>query len=114
MIEPLHTPSMGFDNKKEELEYELSVGSSYLLDSLSNDKVEEWNKYITEKERIVELVLNAQTVNYKDCLIEGYRGVEDPFEREIADLQINQNPIDPSTVMREVIFKKDDISTAAS
>lgn len=99
---------MGFDSKKEEVEHELSVGSSYLLDSLDSTKVEEWNKYITEKERIVELILTAQTVNYRDCLIEGYRGVEDPFDREIADLQYNQNPIDPSTVMREVVFKRDD------
>jgi hypothetical protein len=108
VIEPLQTPTMGFDTKKEELEHELSVGSSYLLDSLNSDKVEEWNKYITEKERIVELVLTAQTVNYRDCLLEGYRGVEDPFEMEITDLQYNQNPIDPSQVIREVVFKRDD------
>jgi hypothetical protein len=112
VLEPLATPNKGFETKKEELEHELSVGSSYLIDSLNNDKVEEWNNYIREKERIVEIKLTAQTVNYKDCLIEGYRGVEDPFESEIADLQYNQNPIDPSQVIREVIFKKDDISTA--
>ena len=47
------------------------------------------NKYIWEKERIVELHLEAATVNYRDCLIESYRGAEDPFGSEISDLTYN-------------------------
>ena len=69
-----------------------------------------FNTYITEKERIVELKLDATTINYKDCLVDSYRGVEDPFGKEIQDLQYAQNPIDPSQVIREPIFKKDALS----
>jgi hypothetical protein len=53
------------------------------------------NRYILEKERKVELHLTAATINYRDCLIDSYRGAEDPFESEITDLSYNQNPIDP-------------------
>ena len=86
----------------------MSTGSSYLLNQLNHDEVENLNKYIAEKERIVELHLTAQSVNYKDCLVDSYRGVEDPFNTEIADLSYNQNPVDPSTVQRDVIFKRDE------
>lgn len=54
------------------------------------------NDFITEKERIVELHLNAATISYKEVLIQSYRGVEDPFDTEIADLNIMPNPADPS------------------
>jgi hypothetical protein len=42
-----------FENKKEELEYELSVGSSYLQDQLRAEDVDALNSYIREKERII-------------------------------------------------------------
>jgi hypothetical protein len=85
-----------FENKKEEQENELSVGSSYLQNSLNTEEVDSLNDYIKEKERIVELKLTAATISYKDVLIESYRGVEDPFQTEIGDLQYAQNPADPS------------------
>ena len=94
----------------DEEEYVLSVGSSFLQDALKHEEVDRYNTYITEKERIVELKLDATTINYKDCLVDSYRGVEDPFGTEIQDLQYAQNPIDPSQVIREPIFKKDALS----
>jgi hypothetical protein len=97
--------SAKFENKREEQEYQLSVGSSYLQNQLNSEEVDSLNEYIKEKERIVELHLDAATVNYKDVLVQSYRGVEDPFETEIADLNYLQNPIDPSQVVREVVFK---------
>jgi hypothetical protein len=97
----------GFENKKEEEEFVHSVGSSFLQDGLNHEEVDRYNTYIKEKERIVELYLDATTINYKDCLVDSYRGVEDPFGTEIQDLQYAQNPIDPSQVIREPIFKKD-------
>lgn len=75
-----------FEIRKEEVEYELSVGSSYLQDNLNSEEVENLNKYIEEKERIVELKIDAATVNYNNCLIQTYKGVEDPFETEIVEL----------------------------
>jgi len=103
-----------FENKKEELEYELSVGSSYLQDQLRAEDVDALNSYIREKERIIELHLDPATVNYRDCLIESYRGVEDPYESEISELSYAQNPADPSQVVRSVVFKHDDTSDTAS
>ena len=103
-------PGKGFDNKKEEEEYVHSVGSSFLQDSLNSYELEKYNAYIVEKERIVELKLDAATISYKDVLIDSYRGAEDPFGTEIQDLQYAQNPIDPSQVVREAIYKKDALS----
>ena len=72
-----------FDNVKDEDEYNHSVGSSYLQEALNSEEVEAYNNYITEKEKIVELNLDVASINYKDCLIDSYRGVEDPFGTEI-------------------------------
>jgi hypothetical protein len=51
-----------FENKKEEEEWVHSVGSSYLQDALNSDEVDQYNQYITEKEKIVELTLDKATV----------------------------------------------------
>ncbi len=75
-----------FENRKDELEHELSIGSSYLQDTLKSEEVDALNNYIEEKERIVELKLDAATVNYNSALIQTYKSVEDPFETEIAEL----------------------------
>jgi hypothetical protein len=99
-----------FENKKEEDEYVHSVGSSYLQEALNHEEVDQYNNYIMEKERIIELKFEAATAQYKESLIESYRGVEDPFGTEIQDLQYAQNPTDPSQVVREAIYKKDAIS----
>lgn len=85
-----------FEIKKDQAEYELSVGSSYLQDQLNVDELQGLNEFIKEKERIIEYKLDAATVSYKDVLIATYRGVEDPFDSELTDLSYLQNPIDPS------------------
>lgn len=72
------------------------MGSSYLQNQLNVEEVSALNEFIKEKERIVEYHLDAATVSYKDVLIAAYRGVEDPFDSELADLSYLQNPIDPS------------------
>lgn len=109
VLEPGH-----FESAKEEQEHALATGSSFLSAHLNNEEVEELNRYIAEKERIVELHLTAQTVNYRDCLVDSYRGVEDPFESEIAELGYNQNPAEPSQVIREIAFKRNGTETGAS
>lgn len=60
------------------------------------------------------MTLTAQTISYKDCLTDSYRGVEDPFGIELAELSYNQNPTDPSQVFREIAFKRDETSGGAS
>jgi len=85
-----------FETAKEEMEHALATGSSFLSAQLNNEEVDGLNRYIAEKERIVELHLTAQTVSYKDCLVDAYRGVEDPFESEIKGIEYNQNPAEPS------------------
>lgn len=92
------------------MEHELSVGSSYLQNNLNSEEVDSLNKYIEEKERIVELKLDAVTINYNNVLIQTLRGVEDPFETEIAELNYAQNPTDPAQVIREAVFKNDVVS----
>ena len=62
------------------------------------------NKFIHGHERIVELYLSAATVNYRDCLLENFKEVQDPFGREIADIQYDQNPADTSQVIRNITF----------
>lgn len=102
-----------FETAKEELEHALATGSSFLLAQLNNEEVDGLNKYIAEKERIVELHLTAQTVNYRDCLVDAYRGVEDPFDSEVAELGYNQNPAEPSQVIRQIAFKRDGTENGA-
>ena len=114
MLDPSTAEGKPFENKKEEMEHELAVGSSYLQEQLNMEEVETLNKYIWEKERIVELHLEPATVQYRDCLLESYRGVEDPYETEIADLSYSQNPADASLVVRTTVFRNDDSSTGAS
>ena len=113
VLEPQAAIGKTAENRKDELESELSVSSSYLQDLLNNEEVDSLNKYIWEKERIVELVLDPATINYKDCLLDHYRGVEDPYESEITDIVYGQNPNDPSQLMRNVVFKHDEPSDAS-
>jgi hypothetical protein len=93
-------------DKKEELENELANGSSFLQNQLNDEEITALNNYLEEKERKVELQLDPATINYRDCLLDSYRGVEDPYQTEIAELNYNQNPVDPSFVIREVVYKK--------
>lgn len=46
VIESTGAPGKTFENKKEELEYELSLGSSFLLDQLNGEEVSQLNTYI--------------------------------------------------------------------
>ena len=54
MLEPGH-----FESAKEELEHTLATGSSFLSAQLNSEEVDGLNRYIAEKERIVELHLTA-------------------------------------------------------
>jgi hypothetical protein len=41
-------------------------------------------------------VLEAATVNYKARLLDSFVQLQDPFAIEIADINFDQNPNDPS------------------
>lgn len=43
-------------------------------------------------------------------MVDSFRGVEDPNDTEIAELNYDQNPVDPSQVIRNITFKKNDIA----
>ena len=105
VIDPSTTSGKRFDNPKDEMEHELAVGSNFLQENLNYEEVETLNKYIWEKERIVELHLDPATINYRECLVDTFKGVEDPFSTEIGDLNYDQNPTDPSQVIRNIVFK---------
>ena len=55
-----------------------------------------------------EIEIDAQTVNYKECLMESYKDIEDPFTQEIQEMSYNQNPGDPSSLIKEVKLKERD------
>lgn len=59
------------------------IGSSYLQDQLDMQTLEELNKYLEETERLTELEIDIQTVNYKERILETFTDIEDPFQREI-------------------------------
>lgn len=78
------------------MEHILAVGSSYMQDSLKNEEVEALNRYLENTEKINEIKLDPQFINYRESLYESYREVEDPFRTEITDLNYDQNPSEPS------------------
>ena len=61
-----------------------------------HDEVEALNKFLEESERVNDLQLDARTVNYKECLLETFKAINDPFRREIEDVNFDQNPNDPT------------------
>lgn len=81
-----------------------AVGSSYLQEQLNHEEVDTLNNYIEETEKLVELKLDAK-VNYKERIIETYKGVQDPFDIEVADLNYEQNPSEPTQPLRNLVFQ---------
>jgi hypothetical protein len=62
------------------------------------------NKFLEESEKIPELVLEPKTVNYKECLLESFKAIQDPFRREIEDVNFDQNPNDPTQLQMMIKF----------
>ena len=60
------------------------------------------NAYLAETEKMNEIELDPATVNYKDCLQDSFKNIEDPFEREIRELNYDQNPADPSALIKNI------------
>jgi hypothetical protein len=54
------------------------------------------NDFLFESEKVQELHLNARTVNYKECILESFKQIQDPYKNEIDDINFDQNPNDPS------------------
>lgn len=82
----------------------MAVGSSYLAEDLNYDEVDTLNKFLEETEKVPELVLEPHTVNYKECLLESFKAIQDPFRREIEDINFDQNPNDPSQLQMNIKF----------
>lgn len=96
---------MQFESKKEETEYLLAVGSNYLQNSLNDEEVIQLNQFLEESEKVQEFKIDARTVNYKECLLESYKQIQDPFKIEIDDINFDQNPNDPSQLQMNISFK---------
>ena len=48
--------------------------------------------------------LDARTVNYKECLLETFKAIHDPFRRELEDVNFDQNPNDPTQLQMQIKF----------
>lgn len=75
VLEPTKGQTSLFDNRKEDLEHAIIVGSHYLADTVNYDEVDTLNKFLEESEKIPELVLEPRTVNYKECLLESFKAI---------------------------------------
>lgn len=63
------------------------------------------NDYLEESEKVRELNLQAKTVNYKECILESFKMIADPFKVELDDINFDQNPNDPSQLQMNIKFK---------
>lgn len=77
LLEP--NGALTFENKKEEMEYHIVTKSSYLQSTLNHEEIDQLNQFLEESETIPELVLEPKTVNYKECLLQSFRAIQDPF-----------------------------------
>ena len=66
------------------------------------------NQFLEHTEKLNEIELDPSTINYKESLIESFREIEDPFEREIEEINYNQNPGDPSALIKSIVIKERD------
>ena len=70
------------------------------------NKLAELNRFLEETEAMTEFELTAHNVNYKDQLLESYRLVEDPYHREIEELNYEQNPGDPDNLIKDIKLRQ--------
>ena len=75
-------------------ENQFAMGSSQ--DQLNTRNVDDLNKYLVESDKTIELNLDVHTINYKDNILETFKLIEDPFEREIKEMNFDQNPGEPN------------------
>ena len=55
---------------------------------------------------INEIELDRSTFKYHDGLIEVFRDVTDPFNQEIVSIKFDQNPAEPTALIKEIVFTK--------
>ena len=78
------------------------MGSSQ--DQLNTRHLDELNKFLEEADKTTELHLDAQTVNYKDSMLDNFKLIQDPFDREIKEFTYDQNPSEPSALIKSVVL----------
>jgi len=79
--------------------YKLTNESSFFnSERLDGDLVKDMNETIREMDTLEEVELDAATINYKSCILQAYRAIQDPFNTEIVSeaFDYEQNPSDPS------------------
>lgn len=67
--------------------------------------LDDLNKFLEETEKLVELHLDVQTLQYKDNILETFKLIEDPFGREIKEMVYDQNPSEPASLIKSVVLQ---------
>ena len=65
-------------NEEEEKGLEMQLVNSHKRE-LDNETLKGLNAFLKEQEKVETLDLNAQSVNYKQRILETFRLIEDPF-----------------------------------
>lgn len=67
------------------------------------------NKYLEETEKLNEIYISPDTPNYSDLLMETFRLVEDPFNREIEQIgyeRTQSNDATSVTLQKHLVLKE--------
>ncbi len=55
-------------------------------------------------ETIQRVVVEAETVDYKEQLIACYLAIEDPLSNSVKTMDYQPNPADPAAVGKDIVF----------
>lgn len=102
ILEPQGGKYQGFETQKDLKDNQFAMGSSQ--DQLNMKALDDINAFLAESEKLIEKKIDLQTLNYKESLIEAYKMIEDPFDREIKEINFDQNPSDTTQLMKSVIL----------
>lgn len=90
-------------NQKEKEAMQYIVESSHLAGDayqLDEQDLKAMNDYVSEMETINVLELNAATFKYPTGLTQILKDCEDPFQKDIANLVFQQNPAEPTKLIK--------------
>lgn len=81
------------------------AGDDFQLDPV---ELRDVSNYVKEMDTIDVLQLDPASFKYPDGLTRVLRDVEDPFSRDIANLVFQQNPANPTKLIKALdLFSKD-------
>lgn len=89
--------------QKDQEAFQFVTESSHLAGEafqLNHAELQEVTNYIQEMDTINVLQLNAASFKYADGLTQLMKDCEDPFQRDIAKLVFQQNPAEPTKLIK--------------